>query len=161
MLAIKRLGRLTLLGLGLLALGAQAHGLDVMAQQSDSRVSGLALYSDGSAAQGLFVELRLADDGEQSLAEGKTDAEGRFSFPVTAEGLLRVMVEGEEGHRAQALVSRLPEASADNLPVQLLREDIARLEQRLWWRDVIGGIGYLLGILGIWALWRGRTGRQA
>lgn len=161
MLATKRLGRLTLLGLGLLALGAQAHGLDVMAQQSDSRVSGLALYSDGSAAQGLFVELRLADDAEQSLAESKTDAEGRFSFPVTAEGLLRVMVEGEEGHRAQALVSRLPEASADNLPVQLLREDIARLEQRLWWRDVIGGIGYLLGILGIWALWRGRTGRQA
>lgn len=160
MLRIKRLGQLTLLVAGLIALGAQAHGLDVMAQQSGQSVSGLALYSDGSAAQGLYVELRLADDAEQSLAEGKTDAEGRFSFPVTTPGLLRVMVEGEEGHRAQALVSRLPEAGAGNLPVQLLREDIARLEQRLWWRDVIGGIGYLLGILGIWALWRGRAGRR-
>jgi len=135
-----------------------AHGLDVLAQRSGERLTGIALYSDRTPAAGIFVEALDADGRSSSLAEGKTDTAGRFELQVPAVSRIRVVAEGEEGHRATALASDVPAAGANHETLLLLREDIGRLEQRLWWRDVLGGLGYLLGIFGLWALWRSRRG---
>lgn len=151
----RRLGMLLLLATPTL----QAHGLDVMAQRSGDRISGFAHYSDRSPAAGLFVELQGSDGLSASLVQGKTDAEGRFELPAPARLPLQIVVEGDEGHRATAQVSDLPDSQATPAVLLLLREDIARLQQRLWWRDLVGGLGYLLGILGLWALWQGRRQR--
>ena len=145
-----------LLLLWLLATAAQAHGLDVIAQHSEGQVSGLALYSDGTPAAAIYVALVASEDASRVLAHSKTGEDGRFTFAAREGGGMRVIAEGEEGHRAQALVSDLPSGSSGNQSLLLLREDIARLEQHLWWRDVLGGIGYLVGVLGLWALWRSR-----
>lgn len=147
---------LTLILLWLLAPAALAHGLDVIAQRSGDEISGIATYTNQTPAAGLFIEAVDAGNASISLAEGQTSSDGRFRLHVQGDGPLRVIVEGEEGHRAQALVSVLPTGPADSQALLLLREDIIRLEQRLWWRDVIGGLGYLLGVLGLWALWRSR-----
>ena len=107
-----------LLALWLSAFAVQAHGLDVIAQHSDGQVSGLALYTDGTPAQAIYVALVAAEDATQVLDESKT--------------------------------------GGSNATLWLLREDIARLQQHMWWRDLIGAIGYLVGIVGLWALWRSR-----
>ncbi|WVM89839.1 hypothetical protein UMZ34_05405 [Halopseudomonas pachastrellae] len=96
-----------LLALWLSAFAVQAHGLDVIAQHSDGQVSGLALYTDGTPAQAIYVALVAAEDATQVLDESKTDGEGRFVFAARAGGGMRVIVEGEEGHRAQAAGQRL------------------------------------------------------
>ena len=152
---------IALLAFWLSAFAVQAHGLDVIAQRSDDQVSGLALYTDGTPAQAIYVALVPAEDATQVLEEGKTDGEGRFVFAARADGGMRVIVEGEEGHRAQALVSDLPASGGSNATLLLLREDIARLQQHMWWRDLIGAIGYLVGIVGLWALWRSRQSGRA
>lgn len=142
---------------------AAAHGLAVTAQREGDAVSGQARYSSLEPAAGLYVELRRDDqpgDGA-TLATGLTAADGRFRLPAPAGLQLRVIVEGEEGHRAETTVAALaaPAATAaagDDAPaastLQLLREDIARLEQRILLRDIVGGIGYIVGLAGI-AAW--------
>lgn len=141
---------------------AAAHGLAVTAQHEGALVSGQARYSNLEPAAGLYVELRRDDqpgDGAP-LATGTTGADGRFRLPAPAGAQLRVIVEGEEGHRAEAPIAPpappLTGAAGNDAPsastLQLLREDIARLEQRILLRDIVGGIGYIVGLAGI-AAW--------
>ena len=35
----------------------------------------------------------------------------------------------------------------------LLREDIAHLKTQIYLRDILGGIGYIVGIIGLFAWW--------
>ena len=70
---------------------------------------------------------------------------------------LKVVVEGEEGHRAAVVADRI--TATPNTPTQasdesllLLREDIAQLRDKIYLHDILGGIGYIVGIAGI-AAW--------
>ena len=97
-----------LLLLWLASAAVQAHGLDVIAQHSEGQVSGLALYSDGTPAAAIYVALVASEDASRVLAQSKTGEDGRFTFAAREDGGMRVIAEGEEGHRAQALVSEVP-----------------------------------------------------
>lgn len=139
------------LALGLLAGSAPtfAHGLRVSAQAEGGAVVGQALYSDLSPASGLFVDLH--DPGNDAkLAEGTTGDDGRFRILAPPLAAYRVVVEGEEGHRAETQALRLAAGSTlDADTVRLLREDIARLEARIRLQDILGGLGYILGLAGL------------
>ena len=37
--------------------------------------------------------------------------------------------------------------------------ELDRLENRIRFRDVIGGIGYIVGVMGLIALWKARAGK--
>ena len=70
---------------------------------------------------------------------------------------LKVVVEGEEGHRAAVVADRI--TATQNTPTQvsdesllLLRGDIAQLRDKIYLHDILGGIGYIVGIAGI-AAW--------
>lgn len=135
-----------------------AHGLRLAVQSDAEGLRGVATYADGSAAAGSAVEL-LA--GERVLLQAKTDVEGRFRLPVTESGTYTVVVHGDEGHRAEAVAVFKPAAGGASVAalreeLAPLREDIARLEQRLRLQDIIGGIGYIVGALGLVAWWRAR-----
>lgn len=139
-----------------MALPAAAHGLNLVAHAEGESVSGLAEYSDRSPAAGLFIEVRDADGGAV-LAEGSSGADGRFRLTVPVRPAYRVAVEGEEGHRAEVTATRLAASTAANSAasgeaLRLLREDIARLEHRIRLQDILGGIGYILGLAGL-AAW--------
>ena len=66
------------------------------------------------------------------------------------------MIEGEEGHRASIIANRVSAQASNNSDnaLMLVREDISKLKDKIYLHDIIGGIGYIVGIFGLWALVR-------
>ena len=57
-----------------------------------------------------------------------------------------------EGHRAETQVTKMQAQAVSSQEIQLLREEISQLRDKIYWRDIFGGIGYILGIFGTVAL---------
>jgi nickel transport protein len=161
--------------LGLLLLAcwvplALAHGLNLSLQAAADGVVGQAFYADGTPARNEAVTL-FGTDADKPLAEASTDAQGRFRLPLTVAGSYRVVVDGDEGHRAEAAIVWTPVtaapaadsaaalAAAVRAEVAPLREDIARLQARVRLSDLVGGIGFVVGLFGAYAWWRARPHR--
>ncbi|MEZ7767646.1 carboxypeptidase regulatory-like domain-containing protein [Haemophilus parahaemolyticus] len=136
-----------------------AHALHITAQYDGVAISGKAYYSDQTPAAETYVEAVKTGETEPAVY-GKTDREGRFSLPFTQDGTFSVIIEGMEGHRAETTVQKMAASSPmSNTELQLLREEIAQLKDKIYWRDILGGIGYILGIFGIVALLKTRKGK--
>ena len=97
--------------LGLLLSGAdraQAHGLAVWAEVlEDGRTVRIeAFYSNGRAVPGARVEVDRAGDGKEEaaerLAEGETDAEGRFELEIETPTALVIRVRAGGHHHGKA-----------------------------------------------------------
>ena len=82
----------------------------------------------------------------------------QFAYPIntTTEGAIKVVIEGEEGHRASIVANRVSTQASNNSgnALMLVREDISKLKDKIYLHDIIGGIGYIVGIFGLWALVR-------
>ncbi len=150
---------IALLALILVGTTAHAHGLRVSVQPEIDALRGQALYADGTAARGERVELHELDGAGAPVATAVTDADGRFRLPASTGRTYRVVVEGDEGHRAEAIaVLAAPAAGAEvsaaiRAEIAPLREDLARLEHRIRMGDVIGGVGFIVGLFGAAAWW--------
>lgn len=148
---------------------AAAHALVLTAQGEGGHVAGEVHYTDGTPAAGIYVSASIAVDDGKLVAEGSSGADGRFLLTAPAGQRLRVVAEGEEGHRSEVIAEpvALAAGTAANettneaavATLRLLREDIARMEHRLRLQDIIGGIGYIVGIAGI-AAWIAARRRQ-
>src|SRR5579871_4585392 len=77
---------------------ATAHALGAECKIRGERVVVEAYFSDNTAAQEALVSVH--DEVNRSIAEGKTDSNGRWSFPIPAAGRYEVIVEAGLGHRA-------------------------------------------------------------
>lgn len=155
---------------------ALAHGLNLSLQPTAEGLRGQAIYADGAPARGEVVAL-FADNaahGAKPQAQVRCDEDGRFQFALNAAGRYRVVVEGDEGHRVEAhltwsapgaptvgatAVDSAVLAAALRDELAPLREDIARLQARIRLSDVVGGIGFVIGVFGAYAWWRTRAGR--
>lgn len=156
----------------LLAGAAVAHGLRLTLLADGDAVRGQAFYGDGAPARGERVTLFAAPDGMVALAQAATDADGRFRLPTEPGKSYRVVVEGDEGHRAEAVVVAGSGARASNASpaadtaalvrneIAPLREDLARLQARVRLSDLIGGVGIIVGAVGLLAWWRARRGAR-
>ena len=102
--------------LALLALAcstaAFAHGLRLHLQADGTTVRGQAFYADGSPAAGTRVAFLGPQEPALELGSAVTDAQGRFAANLAAAGVVRVVVEGEEGHRAEGSVTLVPSPAA-------------------------------------------------
>ena len=148
--------------LTLAAAAAHAHALRLSVQPEVDALRGQALYADGTAARGERVELFEVGGAQSPVATAVTDAEGRFRLPAAPGRTYRVVVEGDEGHRAEAIaVLAAPAAGAElgaaiRAELAPLRQDLARLEHRIRMSDVIGGVGFIVGLFGAAAWWMAR-----
>src|SRR6267143_451892 len=98
-------GALAILILVLSATDARAHGLGVGWKVRDGRIHLAAFFDDDSAPRYALVLVRNA--ANETVAEGKTDVQGQWSFPTPAPGEYEVMVDAGAGHRtARKLVVR-------------------------------------------------------
>lgn len=156
---------------------AFAHSLNLFVHDDGASIKGNAYFTGGTPAQNVTV--RVEDAANTLLGETKTDSEGNFVYSgPRATGTTLIVAVTQDGHRAQASVESASgttaPAAAGPAPASQsgaemksfeahmaeLHEAINRLENRLWLRDVLGGIGYIFGLAGLWALIKARSGRN-
>jgi len=85
-----------------------------------------------------------ADELPESLPGASAKGDGEPVAPARAEAPLLAPADAPG---VRAVEQRIAQSVAAQ--VRPLREQIARLEEKIRLRDVIGGIGYLLGVAGI------------
>ncbi|WP_044470710.1 hypothetical protein [Mannheimia massilioguelmaensis] len=136
-----------------------AHSLYIFAQYDGQAITGKSYYSDMTPAAETYVE--AFREGESSPAvSGKTDKKGLFHLPITGEANFKVVIEGEEGHRATVMADRISSSNTDNSALMLIREDINRLKDKIYLHDILGGIGYIFGIIGLLAWFKNYSNRK-
>ena len=140
--------------------GVMAHALMLSAQSQRDGIVGQAFYSDGSPAIDERVELFQSPDDKEPLKFVQTGKDGRFHLEQVKVGAYLVVAYGMEGHRAEAAVSVGKDNAADTAfsanDIALLRQDIARLDARIRLADIVGGIGYIVGLAGAYLFWLSR-----
>ncbi|QPB42372.1 carboxypeptidase regulatory-like domain-containing protein [Rodentibacter haemolyticus] len=140
---------------------AYAHALYVFAQYDGQTLSGKAYYSDMTAAAETYLEV-FRSGANEPILNAKTDGKGAFNIavPDVANTALKVVVEGEEGHRVAVVADRVIPSNNNGADLTLLREDIAHLKDKIYLHDILGGIGYIAGIAGLLAWWNARKIKQ-
>lgn len=191
------LGLVFLLGI------AHAHGINVFAWVEGDTVHAQAKLSDGRKAQNALI--KVYNNRGVKLLEGKTDANGDFSFPVPEKSDLKIVLSTGTGHRAEWVLAaaeierqatnetaisrpspsgvaaktapdtkieenRSSEAVAIN-PAELqkmiettlekklkpvMKMLVASQNQRPTFKDVMGGMGYIFGLVGVATYFRYR-----
>lgn len=167
----------------LAATQATAHRMDLSVRVVGNELHGTATFHGARPAVGAAVEVR--DPLGEVLARAVTGEDGRFQVPLTRRVPLEVVVEAADGHlarrsvSAEALPPELPTAAeaaaaaqteslnalaerlAGDTASQLapIHDRLAELEQRIWLRDVLGGVGYILGLAGVAAYMLSRRRR--
>ena len=100
-LKMAMLGLAIAAGLGLFAGMAWAHGVGY--QESDLRPVALDfVYSTGELMSYLKAEVFSPSDEKIAYQSGRTDAGGHFAFVPDKPGKWRVVVNDDDGHRAEA-----------------------------------------------------------
>lgn len=147
---------------------ACAHSLNLFVHEEGGSIKGSAYFTGGGPAK--HVEVQVFAAGDQPVATLMTLENGEFTYIGEATGRLRFVASTPDGHRAEATLEAVQTASpaaqgnsdAVSDSTKLEREigavqtALDRLEHKLWLRDVIGGIGYIFGLAGLWALWKAR-----
>lgn len=137
---------------------AFAHSLHLVAQYDGQTLSGNAYYSDMTPAAETYVEAYREGEAKPAV-EGQTDIQGHFQFALASAQRLKVVVEGEEGHRVSTLVEKFTTNTRNGDEFALLRTDIAQLKDKIYFQNILGGLGYIVGIIGILAWFNARKDR--
>jgi nickel transport protein len=130
-----------------------------------SSALGHALLHDSSVAEAVVVRFDFPDgdkpyfevyrvmapDDTRPFQSGRINALGEMSFRPDRPGAWRVVVATEDGHGAEVRVD------VDPAGVATAGGGGAELSQAA---RLAAGLGYLLGVFGIIALWRGRRARH-
>jgi nickel transport protein len=82
---------------------AAAHGLGAECRLAGEKVQVEAFYTDDTPAADAAVTVR--DSAGQTVAEGRTDGQGRWAFPRPAAGAYTVVIDAGGGHRKQTALA--------------------------------------------------------
>lgn len=84
---------------------ALAHKVNVFAYVENGTVFTESYFPDGKKVEAGGIE--VLDKAGNKVAEGKTDQEGRFSFPLPAvKDDLNIVVNASMGHKASYLLKK-------------------------------------------------------
>ena len=136
---------------GLLVLNAPvaAHRMDHAVSQAEAQVLTLShAFGDQPAFEPYQI---FAPDSTVAFQNGRTDALGRISFLPDRPGRWRVVVTTEDGHGLEVRIG-VDEAL-----------QVAEVEgpAQAGIVNILAGVGYLLGLVGLFALWRQRKQTHA
>lgn len=175
---------LSLVILAAMAAPASAHRLKVFASAIGDSIEGEAYFVGSGPAAGVAVTLR--DDAGKVLTSGTTGADGRFALPASGTGDIVVTVDAQDGHIARftiagsgpAAASSKPQPSAAGAPsaalspaatvpladielavarkIAPLAEQVDALQSSLRLQDIVGGVGYIVGLFGLLAFLKSR-----
>ncbi len=168
---------LLLLGVALVTPVAVAHDVHLFATYDGEVVHGRAYFAGDVPAAGLTVNVLTAEG--MPLGTTETNAEGRFTYVPEQGGALRFVVETVDGHRASITLNLAKDEGQEEIEIDVrspasgdieemieravahevapVLEEMNRLENRVRFQDVIGGIGYIVGVMGLIAFWKSRS----
>lgn len=149
------LGPAALCGLALWAWTstAHAHGVEFRIERGEAVVVHFSSHHDGAMVEAGFRV--FSPDGRQVFVRGHTDAHGRAVFVPDAPGEWRMLMATEDGHGAEVEIPvGEAEVAAGANPPAAARPDATPPAGRL--SATAAGVGYLLGLGGLLALWRRR-----
>ncbi len=180
---------------------AWAHKVNVFAYVEGDNVVTESYFNDGRKCRDSTIE--VFDDKGKKLLEGKTDAEGTFSFHPPVRANLLIRLTASMGHRAEytiqaselpgglpediptgtapeappAGVPKEPTAKPEDAPIEPtpamtdieraidealarqlapIRRAIEESKDRERFSDIVGGIGYIIGLMGLALYFRSR-----
>ena len=166
-----------------------AHKVNIFAYIEGDRIYTESYFNDGKKC--IDSKIEVFNEQGDKLLEGLTDEEGKFSFEISQEGDLKIVLTARMGHRAECSIledelrdtaesikEELEEpvsvvsserSSLDLKEIQSLIEDVLdkKLEpiimeikksqqDKISINEIIGGIGYIIGIFGIIAYFLSR-----
>jgi nickel transport protein len=159
---------------------AMAHQILVFAAADGAMIAGRAYFPNGDPVSG--AQVRIEDGRGRLLAGRETGPDGRFRYRARFASDHHVVVSSGDGHRAEWVVSAAELAPAfvstqgdANAPATIdpalataleravarqlapLREELAAARAQVGLRDVLGGLGYILGLVGLALFWRSRS----
>ena len=148
---------------------AQAHKLKVFATVEGAEIVGTAYFAGGGKAMGAEGRLLTADGAEE--ARFVTAEDGGFRLKAPAGVDHTIVVDAGDGHVARASLTALEPAAApaSGQPmdaveaavarqIRPLREQLDAYEERVRLHDLMGGIGTIFGLFGVFAWVRSRRG---
>lgn len=83
---------------------AQAHKVNIFAYAEGGTVYTESYFPDGKKVQNGTIE--VYDSQGQKLLEGKTDQEGKFSFPVPKKDDLKIVIIASMGHKNEYVLKK-------------------------------------------------------
>lgn len=92
---------------------AAAHGLGASVKVKKDQVEVKTYYDDGTAARGAKVHVQ--DAAKKTIAEGKTDREGIFAFPLPKPGRYELIVNAGLGHLTKTDFTIRTSSEADKI----------------------------------------------
>lgn len=146
---------------------AMGHEVRIYTSVHGQTVSGRVYYEGGPAAVG--ARLQLVDASGRVADEATANRDGRFSLKADRADDFDVTVQTADLHEARVHIDAgewnvastdQPTENDEAGPglvieeVRALREQVDRLESTIWLRDILGGMGILLGVFGLWAMIR-------
>jgi len=163
-------------GLLVCARPAEAHKLNVFAWVEGRQIVGEAYFRGHAPLAGAAVT--FASPAGETLGKTTTDAGGKFLFTPKVRADHQIVVDAGDGHsqaftvKADELPADLPagpsapsrparptpppasepaRASGAGLESQIgqLRAELQEFKSEVRFRDVLGGIGYILGLMGV------------
>ena len=175
---------------------AHAHKVSIFAWVQGNTIHTQSKMMGGKRPKDALVE--VFDENETLLLQGRTDAQGKFSFPTPEKSFLKIVLNAGAGHRATWSLTpddfiettpdpnhtHTPEQPVHSIPGQtnpletgmekpasagMSRDEIATLvgttldqklasvmaklaemdQSRIKISDILGGLGYILGLVGL------------
>ena len=157
-----------------------AHELRLFVDVEGAEIVGRLHFEGGRPASGTVVQ--IINPRREIVAEVTTDADGRFRQAVKNRTDYVVRARTIDLHQTEGTIEsdRFPEElpSLTDLPpmlptpaptgdaafqremraeIRLMREQLDRVESSIGLRDIVGGIGFIVGILGLLLFLRQRA----
>jgi len=155
---------------------ASAHRLKLFVTQAGAEIQGEAFFVGGGRPEGATVIIR--DPAGQEVARLATDANGAFRWTPPRPDAYRIAVDCGDGHAAETSLTggappplAAPAPSPPSADEQRIEAAVERVlarrldpllaaqvasESRLRLNDVVGGIGYIVGLAGLGLAWAAR-----
>jgi nickel transport protein len=177
---------LSLVMLGSLGLSHQAlaHKLNLFAFAEGDAVSVEGYFADGKKAQNSAV--KVLDSSGKVLVEGVTDDQGKYSFKIPQKTDLKIVLNAGMGHQGEFAMSAAelgdrsaaasesavvettataPVASSEleatvhravSEAIKPLVRELTESQQKASISEMVGAIGYIFGLLGLFAFYKAR-----
>ena len=136
----------------LLTVSSAAHGHALLHEVVDGETAIVRLSFPGGDQPRFEPYEVFAPGSDTPFQSGRVNSIGEVSFRPDRAGAWRLRVFTEDGHGS------VIELNIDAEGVVAAAQG-RQVHSHGYWSRVLAGVGYLLGIFGLWALWRQRRAR--